>query len=176
MVVEAMLNNTPSYLKEKVFNIKYNILIGVIILFISLVSPYLLLIFILFIIYTGYKYIKIKGYYGEQYNRALSLYNESAYELAVEVIDNLSIRYKLEDNLHIIKALSLFQTGNPEGFLKELSLIKTKELNNDLDILFKKAEAYTLLKDKDKALDIYNYLLKAFPNSGDIKERIISLN
>lgn len=169
------MDNTPEYLREKHFNLRYYIVIGLLFLVISMLYHYFIFLFALYIIFSIYSYIKANGYYSKQYNRALNYYKTSNYSDCLSAIEDMSSNDILEDNIRIIKALCHFNLNEYENYIKEISKVKSKEFNNDLYILLNKAASYKYLGEKQKALEVYSYLEKAFPRSSLIKESIMEI-
>ncbi len=169
------MDNTPEYLKEKHFNIRYHIVIGLLFLVISMLYSYFIFLFILYIIFSIYSYIKANGNYSKEYNKALKYYKTSNYSNCLNTIEDMSTNYVIEDNIKIIKALCHFNLNEYQDYIKEISEVKSKESNNDLYILLNKAVSYKYLGEKQKALEVYNYLEKAFPHSPLIKESIMEI-
>lgn len=169
------MDNTPEYLKEKGFNLRYHIVIALIFLVVSMVYHYFIFLLLLYIAFSIYSYVKSQGEYSKRYNRTLNYYKEDNYSECLAAIKDIESKYNLEENIIIIKALCHFNLEEYEDYIKEISKVKSKDINNDLYILLNKAASYKYLGEKQKALEVYNYLAKAFPNSSLIKESIMEI-
>lgn len=172
--VEGM-SSKPFYLKSPKANKRVIVVIGIMLILLGLVNPFLL-ITLPFYAYFAVKHFKqIKSKENILLSRAIYFYEKGMFQ---ECSDELSELIDIDsENIkaRIILALITYERGEYDKVIEMLNNIPNKILDADLDLQLRLAESYVNLGRKEEAVSLYNKLLKIYPRSSYLKEKISSL-
>lgn len=164
------LSIKPFYLKSPKMNIRAFVVSGIMLLVMAIVYPYL---FVAVPVYFYYLYKKVKYYKSEPsmiLHEAIDKYSLDKLDESLILLNKLS---ELEpDNLkcNVIKSLIYYSQEYYEKTIEMLEKVPQKIINNDLDLMLKLADSYLKSNEKDKAIEVYNTILRVYPNSKFIRD------
>jgi tetratricopeptide (TPR) repeat protein len=164
------LSIKPFYLKSPKMNIRAFVVSGIMLLIMAIIYPYL---FVVVPFYFYFIFKKVKYYKSEPsvlLHEAIDKYLSDKPDESLILLNKLS---DLEpDNLkcNILKSLIYYSLDYYEKSIEMLEKVPQKIINNDLDLLFKLADSYLKSHEKDKAIEVYNTILRIYPNSKFIKD------
>lgn len=163
------ISSKPFYLKSPKMNMRAFIVSGIILLIFSIIYPYL---FATVPFFFYYLYKKVKYYKSEPsifLHEAIEKYLSDKFDESLWLLNKVS---DLEpDNLkcNILKALIYYKQEHYEKAVEMLEKVPQKIIYNDLDLMLKLADSYLKNKEKHKAIELYNKILRIYPNSKYIK-------
>lgn len=163
------LSLKPFYLKSPKMNIRVFVVSGVMLLILAIVYPYL---FVAVPFYFYYIYKKIKYYKSEP---SMLLHEAIDKYLLDELDDSLNLLNKLSDlepdniKCNTLRALIYYSQEYYEKAAEMLEKVPEKMIKNDLDLMLKLADSYLKSQKIDKAVKVYEDILRIYPNSEFIR-------
>jgi tetratricopeptide (TPR) repeat protein len=163
-------SSRPFYLQSEKSNLRTKITIGAILLVLAFTTPPLFIILIAYAIYIVLQIKKNKSEEVKKVEEILHLYSDKDYRKCLDKCEE----YNYKDNLkiHIIKALCLYEREDYQGYVSIITDLSDKRIDQDIDIVLKLAQSYEYTEQSDKAKETYEKLLKYYPNSKFLKDKL----
>jgi len=171
----AGMSSKPSYLKKPKENIRALIVIGIMLIVMCIVNPYLLIAMPFYLVWS---IIQFKQYRSEE-NRlledAICYFEVEKYDQCMEQLNMILESEPKNEKANIISALIKYDKEEYEEVIQLLSNISSKVLDNDLDLQIKLADCYVRVGKNENAKGLYEKLSKITGKSDFIKEAINKL-
>lgn len=144
----------------------------IIIILLGVMEPF---VWLLLIPYGIYALKKIKIYKSEEaqyFDKAVRTFDKEDYERTLEILE-VDFNYEeLKKDIVVMKAYSYYKLGRYREFLSLCERIPEKEMEYNYTLLLAKGEALELMGDLEKSKELYGELIKRFPKSEFLKEKL----
>lgn len=152
---------------------KRKFIVGIIIIILlGVIEPF---VWILLIPYGIYTLKKLKIYGSEEaqcFDSAVKAFDKEEYKKTLEILNRNFTYEELKENIVIIKAYCYYKLEMYKKFLNLCETIPKHQMEHNYTLLLAKGEALEFLGDLEKSKELYETLIKRFPNSDFLKEKI----
>lgn len=152
---------------------KRKLIVGmIIIILLGVMEPFVLLLLIPYGIYT-LKKLKIYGSEEAQcFDNAVKSFDKEEYKRTLEILNRNFTHEGLKRDIVIMKAYCHYKLEKYKEFLDLCEIIPKQQMEHNYTLLLAKGEALESLGDLEKSKELYEILIKVFPNSDFLKEKL----
>lgn len=144
----------------------------IIIILLGVMEPF---VWLLLIPYGIYALKKMKIYKSEEaqlFDKAVRSFDKEDYERTLEILDREFSYEELKKDVVVMKSYCYYKLGRYREFLSLCERIPEKEMEYNYTLLLAKGEALELIGDFDECKELYRNLIKRFPKSEFLKEKL----
>lgn len=161
----------PFYLKSPKNNMRRDIATALIIILLSIANPLFLIILVGYLLYLFNKVKYYRSYEGQCLEKAINYFKAEDYiackKHCLEILEKQS-----NYNCSIMLALCYYYTKDYELFIKTMEELEGRKKIQDIDVKLKLGKAYEELGEGKKAKELYEELLKLFPKSKFLQDKL----
>ena len=172
----AGLSSKPFYLRKPKDKMKAIVVAGLMLIVMSIVSPFLLIAMPFYLVWAFFNLKEFKSKANILMGEAIDFYEIERHE---ECLEKLSKVLELEpenEKAKIISALIQYEREEYEEVIRQLAVIAPKIIDNDVDLQIKLADCYIKLGKNENAKGLYEKLNKITGKSDFIKEALKKLD
>jgi len=171
----AGMSSKPFYLKKSKENIRALIVMGLMLIIMCIVTPYLLIVMPVYLVWSIIHFKKYKSEANRLLEDAINSYEVEKYDQCIEQLNKILEIEPENEKAKIISALIKYDKEEYEEVIQLLSKISPKILDNDLDLQIKLADCYIRVGKNENAKGLYEKLSRNIGKSDFIKEAINKL-